>query len=334
MATIKDVAARAGVALGTASRVLTGSSQTSADSRSRVLAAAAELNYIAHGPARSLRRARTDVLGLLVSDIRNPFFSELAHAAEQEAGRLGYTVLLANANEDQAQVDEYLRIFASQRIDGLLLSPQGGLSPQLSAVRASGLPLILLNRTVEGLDAPMIGTDNAGGVASVLDWLQQRGHRDVAFVGGPSTISTGAERLAAFRSGRESHGLSMDEALIDTGDFLPGGAAKALHRILDRGVHPTVVFGANGPTTLGVARALRERLGSDWAKQIAIVSFDDLDWFEFASPPISAVRNVAATIGRLGVARLVDLIEGREAQSERVATEFIDRSAVPGATSE
>jgi LacI family transcriptional regulator len=326
MATIKDVAAKAGVALGTASRVLTGSTQTSADSRARVLAAAAELNYIANGPARSLRRARTQVLGLLVSDIRNPFFSELAHAAEQEAGRLGYTVILANANEDQAQVDEYLRIFAAQRIDGLLLSPQGGLSPQLTALRDSGLPLVLANRTVEGLDAPMIGTDNGGGVASVLDWLQARGHRDVAFVGGPSTISTGAERLAAFRAGREAHGLNTDDAFIDTGDFLPSGAAEAMHRILDRGVHPTAVFGANGPTTLGVVRALRERLGRDWADEIAVVSFDDLDWFEFASPPISAVRNDGAAVGRLGVSALVDLIEGRGAESRRIPTEFLDRS--------
>jgi LacI family transcriptional regulator len=326
VATIKDVAARAGVALGTASRVLTGSSQTSADSRSRVLAAAAELNYIAHGPARSLRRAKTDVLGLLVSDIRNPFFSELAHAAEQEAGRLGYTVLLANANEDQAQVDAYLRIFAAQRIDGLLLSPQGGLSPQLAALRASGLPLVLMNRTVDGLDAPMYGTDNAGGVRSVLAWLQRHGHHDVAFVGGPSTISTGAERLAAYRAGRAAHGISTDDALIDSGDFLVDGAAEAMLRILDRGLHPTAVFGANGPTTFGVVRALRERLGAEAAARITIVSFDDLDWFEFASPAISAVRNDAATIGRLGVAGLVDLIEGREAASQRVSTEFIDRS--------
>jgi LacI family transcriptional regulator len=327
MATIKDVAARAGVALGTASRVLSGSSQTSADSRARVLAAATELNYIANGPARSLRRAKTQVLGLLVSDIRNPFFSELAHAAEQEAGRLGYTVLLANANEDQRQVDEYLRIFASQRIDGLLLSPQGGLSPQLIALRESGLPLVLANRTVKGLDAPMIGTDNGGGVASVLDWLQAHGHRDVAFVGGPSTISTGAERLAAFRAGREAHGINPDEAFVDTGDFLPNGAAAAMNRILDRGVRPTAVFGANGPTTLGVVRALRDRLGRDWAKQITVVSFDDLEWFEFASPPISAVRNDGSAVGRLGVDALVKLIEGERAESRRIATQFVDRSA-------
>jgi LacI family transcriptional regulator len=326
MATIKDVAVRAGVSLGTASRVLSGSSQTSPDSRARVLAAAAELDYITNGPARALRRARTDVLGLLVSDIRNPFFSELGHAAEQEARRLGYTVLLGNANEDEAQADDYLRIFASQRIDGLLLSPQGPVSPQLTSFLASGLPVVLLNRSVEGLDAPLFATDNAEGVGLVLDWLQARGHRDVAFVGGPASISTGAERRAAYLAGRESHGLSTDDALIDAGDFLPDSAATAMTRILDRGVRPTAMFGANGPTTLGAMRGMRQRLGIAEASRIEVVSFDDLDWFEFATPPISAVRNDGAAIGRLGVAGLVDLIAGRDVVSRRVATSFVDRS--------
>ena len=328
MATIKDVAERAGVALGTASRVLSGSTQTSPDSRARVLAAAAELNYIANGPARALRRARTDVLGLLVSDIRNPFFSELAHAAETEAMRRGYTVILANANEDEAQADEYLRIFAGQRIDGLLLSPQGPLSPRLTSLLASGMPVVLLNRRVAGLDAPLFSTDNAQGVGLVLDWLQAGGHRDVAFVGGPTAMSTGAERLAAYLAGRESHGISTDDALIDSGDFLAGGAAAAIARILDRGVRPTAVFGANGPTTLGVVRGLRERLGVKAASRIEVVSFDNLDWFEFATPPISAVRNDAATIGRLGVAGLIGLIEGRDVASERIETTFVDRRNV------
>lgn len=326
MATIKDVAARAGVALGTASRVLSGSSQTSADSRARVLAAAAELGYIANGPARSLRRARTDVLGLLVSDIRNPFFSELAHAAEQEARRHGYTVLLANANEDADQADAYLRTFAGQRIDGLLFSPQSSVSPQLAATLASGLPLVFLNRRIEGVDAPLYGTDNAQGVEQVLAWLQRRGHRDVAFIGGPDTISTGAERRAAYLAGREAHGISTDERLIEAGDFLAGGAAEAMGRLLDRGAPFTAVFGANGPTTLGAVRALRERLGAERAARIEIVSFDDLDWFAFASPPISAVHNGASEIGRLSVRGLVDLIAGRAAPGRRIPTTFADRS--------
>lgn len=326
MATIKDVAARAGVALGTASRVLSGSSQTSADSRARVLAAAAELGYVAHGPARSLRRARTDVLGLLVSDIRNPFFSELAHAAEQEARRHGFTVLLANANEDAEQADAYLRTFAGQRVDGLLFSPQDNISPQLAATLASGMPLVFLNRTVEGVDAPLYGTDNAQGVQQVLSWLERRGHRDVAFIGGPETISTGAERRAAYVAGRTAHGISTDDRLLDAGDFLAGGAAEAMSRVIDRGVPFTAVFGANGQTTLGAVRALRERLGVERAARIEVVSFDDLDWFEFASPPISAVRNDASAIGRLGVRGLIDLLAGREAVGQRIATTFIDRA--------
>lgn len=326
MSTIKDVAAEAGVSLGTASRVLSGSSQTSAESRSKVLAAAAALKYIANGPARSLRRSRTDVLGLLISDIRNEFFAKLAHAAEQEARRLGFTVLLANADEDQHQVDEYLRIFSSQRVDGLLLAPQGELTAQLTGIAATGLPLVLMNRDLDGLDAPMIGTDNAGGVALVLSWLQRRGHRDVAFVGGPPSISTGSERGRAYLQGRESHGINTDDDLIDAGDFREEGAAQAMLRILDRGAVPTAVFGANGRTTQGAYRALRERLGAVTASRIEFVSFDDLEWFEFVHPPISAVRNRADEIGRLGVAALVDLIEGREANPARVPTTFVDRS--------
>lgn len=326
MATIKDVATRAGVSLATASRVLSGSPRTSAESRTRVLAAASELNYIAHGPARSLRRSRTEVLGLLVSDIRNEFFATLAHAAEREARLRGFTVLLANGDEDQHHTDEYLQLFVSQRVDGLLLSPQGELTPQLASVAASGLPLVLMNRYLEGLKAPMIGTDNAGGVAQALQWLQQRGHHDVAFIGGPMSISTGAERMEAYLAGRQSHGISTSEALIATGDFREEGASQAMHRILDRGVTPTAVFGANGLSTQGAYRALRSRLGVTAASQIDVVSFDDLEWFTFAHPPISAVRNDAAQIGRLGVQALVNLLEGRPAESTRVATSFIDRS--------
>ncbi|SFN51694.1 LacI family DNA-binding transcriptional regulator [Mycetocola miduiensis] len=326
MPTIKDVARRAGVSLGTASRVLSGGGNTSPKARSQVQAAAAELNYIANGPARSLRSTRTNVLGLLVSDIRNPFFSEIAHAAEREAMRLGYTVLLANANEDETQADEYLRIFASQRIDGLLLAPQGPASPQLESMLKSGLPVVLLNRLVEGLDAPSFATDNSQGVGLVLDWLQTRGHRDVAFVGGPNSISTGAERMAAYRAGRESHGINTDDAFIDAGDFLADGAERAMMRILERGKRPTAVFGANGPTTLGALRALRWVLGASEASRVEVVSFDDLEWFEFVSPAISAVRHDAAAIGTAGVTGLLELIAGQPVASQRISTTFIDRS--------
>ncbi|MFI8525572.1 LacI family DNA-binding transcriptional regulator [Promicromonospora sukumoe] len=336
MATIKDVAALAGVSLGTASRVLSGSSQTSPDSRARVTAAAKELNYIANGPARSLRRSRTDVLGLLVSDIRNPFFSELAHAAEREAQRRGYTVLLANADEDADQEAAYLRTFASQRIDGLLIAPQGSDVTPLRALRDGGLPLVFVDRSVEGLDVPTIGTDNEDGVRRALTWLHGRGHREVAFVGGPPEVSTGRERRAAFLRFRDELGLSADPRLVAHGDFRAESGVEAMRAVLASGARPTAVLSADGLMTLGVARALREAgpVGADAAEPldaVEIVSFDDLDWFSLVSPPISAVRNDATAIGRLGVTALVDVIEGRPGASHRVATSFVDRSEEHGA---
>lgn len=326
MATIKDVAALAGVGLGTASRVLSGSAQTSPSSRERVLAAAAELGYVAHGPARSLRRAKTDALGLLVSDIRNPFFSELAHAAEQEARAHGYVVLLANANEDVQQADDVLRTFASQRIDGLMLSPQGAVTPQLTALLERDVPIVLLNRRIDGLDLPFYGTDNEQGVRLVLEHLQRRGHHDVAYVGGTPTMSTGAERARTYLGGRAAHGLTTDDAFVEAGDFQTEGAAAAMLRILDRGVRPTAVFGANGATTVGVLRALRERLGVAAASAIEVVSFDDFDWFAYASPAITAVRNDASAIGRAAVRGVLALVRGEEAPSLRVTTSLVDRS--------
>lgn len=335
MATIKDVAALAGVSLGTASRVLSGSSQTSPDSRARVTAAAEQLNYIANGPARSLRRSRTDVLGLLVSDIRNPFFSELAHAAEREAQRRGYTVLLANADEDAAQEAAYLRTFASQRIDGLLIAPQGSDLTQLRSMRDSGLPLVFVDRSVDGLDVPTISTDNADGVRRALTWLHGRGHREVAFVGGPPEISTGSERRLAFLRIRDELGLSADPRLVAHGDFRAESGVEAMRAVLASGARPTAVLSADGLMTLGVGKALREESARSLG-EVEIVSFDDLDWFSLVSPPISAVRNDATAIGRLGVGALVDVIEGRPAVSHRLATSFVDRStgARTGAGSE
>ncbi|MFI9489884.1 LacI family DNA-binding transcriptional regulator [Promicromonospora sp. NPDC052451] len=325
MATIKDVAALAGVSLGTASRVLSGSSQTSPDSRARVTAAAKQLNYIANGPARSLRRSRTDVLGLLVSDIRNPFFSELAHAAEREAQRRGYTVLLANADEDAEQEAAYLRTFASQRIDGLLIAPQGSDVTRLRSLRDSGLPLVFVDRSVEGLEVPTVATDNEDGVRRALTWLHERGHREVAFVGGPPEISTGRERRAAFLRVRDELGLSADPRLIAHGDFRAESGVEAMRAVLSSNARPTAVLSADGLMTLGVARALREDAASGLGA-VEIVSFDDLDWFSLVSPPISAVRNDATAIGRLGVEALVDVIEGRPGASHQVATSFVDRS--------
>ncbi|WP_075295615.1 MULTISPECIES: LacI family DNA-binding transcriptional regulator [unclassified Pseudonocardia] len=306
MATIRDVAARAGVSLGTVSRVLAGSTATSAASRERVAEAVAELGYVPNARAGSLRRARTDTVGILVSDVRNPFFAELAHAAEQEALRRGSVVMLANADEDAEQELTYLRAFGEQRVDGILLAPQSSDADRYLRA-AADRPLVMVDRTVRGAGIPHVAADNAGGVGQALEALAARGHERIGYVGGPATLSTGAERRSAFLTGRAERGLATDPRLIEEGDFRPDSGGRALARMLDAGASPTAVIAADGLMAMGVLAELRVRGLRD---RIELLSFDDLPWFAEVEPPVSAIANDATEMGRLSMALLLDAIAG------------------------
>jgi LacI family transcriptional regulator len=291
------------------------------------MAAARELGYVAHGPARALRRAKTDVIGLVVSDIRNPFFSDLAHAAEIEANRLGYTILLANADEDAARESMYLRTFASQRIDGLLIVPQTQDAAAYGALVQAGFPLVFADRSVPGLSVPTISSDNRGGVRQATAWLQSRGRRTVAYVGGPGRVSTAAERLEAFLEERAERGFADAASLVAEGDFRMESGEDAARRILALGPRPDAFLVADGLMTLGVVRELR-RAGIAPA-DIDVVSFDDAPWFDVVDTPVSAVLNDAAEIGRRGLQALSALLAGEPAPSSTVPTRFIERTARP-----
>lgn len=322
MTTIRDVAARAGVSLGTASRVLSGDPATSERSRERVMAAAAELGYLRNARAGSLRRAKTDVVGILISDVRNPFFAELAHAAEQEALRRGYVVMLANADEQAPQEQLYLRAFLSQRVDGVLMAPQSTDRAHLDRIVGSGLPVVFVDRVLPGLDVPSVTSDNAGGMRSALEYLVTRGHRRIGYVGGPAQVSTAAVRLEAFLALRAELGLPDDDALVQAGDFRAGSGAVAVDRMLARGAAPTAVLAADGLMALGALAALRRHGVRD---RIELMSVDDLAWFEELTPPVSAIANDPSAMGREGMAALLDAIGGGRPGSITVPTRLVDR---------
>jgi LacI family transcriptional regulator len=322
MTTIRDVAALAGVSLGTVSRVLAGSPATSAESRQRVAAAVAELGYLPNARASSLRRAKTDVVGILISDVRNPFFAELAHAAEQEALRRGYVVMLANADEDSAQEQLYLRTFSAQRVDGVLMAPQSKDRVHLDRLIGSGLPVVFVDRVLPGLDVPSVTSDNVGGMRSALEYLVARGHRRIGYVGGPAPVSTAIDRLDAFVHLRAELALPDDDGLVQEGDFRTDSGAAAVDRMLASGSAPTAVLAADGLMALGALAALRRHGVRD---EIELMSFDDLAWFEELTPPVSAIANDATAMGRDGMAALLDAVEGGRPRSVTVPTRLVDR---------
>jgi len=322
--TIRDVAARAGVSLGTASRVLSGNPATSPDARTRVTEAATALGYRPNAQARSLRSTRTHVLGLLVSDVRNPFFADIAHAAEQAALDADYVSLLGNANENVEQQDRYIETFLTQRVDGVVLAPQGP-SATLEMLLTSRMPVVFVDRKVDGFDVASVTTDSRHGVDEAVAHLVAAGHRRIGYIGGPQSISTGRDRHDAFIAALRRHDVAVDQELITFGDFRLASGTEAAERLLALSERPTALLAADNLMAEGALTTIRGqglRVGAD----VEVIAFDDIEWFEHMDPPISVIAQDAGAVGRCAVELLLRVIAGDEPESVVLPTKFIDRS--------
>jgi len=230
MASIKDVAAEAGVSVATVSRVLNDHPSVSADARTRVLAAVEALGYRPNAVARSLRTDQTHTLGLVISDVMNPYFTELARSVEEEARALGYSVIIGNADERPDLQDHHVRNLLDRRIDGLLVSPTDGGSPlMLDAVRA-GTPMVFVDRWMPGVAVPVVRSDGRAAVRDLVAHLHGLGHRRLAIIAGPAATTTGQERVAAFREALQAYGLDLPDAYTGQATSRPragGGSPRA-----------------------------------------------------------------------------------------------------------
>jgi len=264
--TLQDVAKLAGVSVATASRVLSGHPSTSVDARTRVAEAATELGFRPNAQARALRKTRTESIGVVVSDIRNPFFAEIAHTAEQTAGEAGLAIMLCNANESTQQQDRYIDLLIAHRADGIVIAPQGDGSGALREIVRLGIPTVFVDRTIDGFDVPSITSDSLGGIAQAVEHLVGLGHHRIGCIAGPQSTSTGRERLVAFSDAVERHGADRDMALVydppvtvvahdpaRTGEL----AVELLTRMLDGEMPQSVVLdaqlvvrGSTGPAPL------------------------------------------------------------------------------------
>jgi len=324
--TIKDVAAVAGVSTATASRVLSGNPSTSPQSREKVLTAARELDFRPDARARSLRSTRTNVLGLLVPDVRNPFFADLAHAVEQAALASGYSVLLGNADESEARQDRFLETLIDQRVDGVILAPQGDAQGSVTALTRRGIPAIFVDRTVEGLDLPSVTTDGRPGMLQAVAHLAERGHQRIGYIAGPQSISTGRERYGDFTEGMESAGMSLEPELTVFGDFQRESGSAAAASLLGLKEPPTAIIAADSPMAAGAVACLHAadiRIGRD----VALVAFDDIDWFSLLNPPLSVIDHSVSAMGETALRLLLEVIDGGNPESVRLPSELVIRDS-------
>lgn len=324
MASIKDVAHHAGVSVATVSRVLNDHPSVRADTRDRVLTAVAELGYRPNAVARSLRTDQTRTLGLVISDVLNPFFTELARSVEDEARALGYSVIIGNADERPDLQDHHVRTLMDRRIDGLLVSPTDGGSPLMLDAARSGTPMVFVDRWIGGVDVPVVRTDGRGAVRDLVAHLHALGHRRLAIISGPAATTTGRERVQAFRSALAEFGLALPADHIGQGDFQADSGRRVTARFLDLPEPPDVIFATDNLMVLGALDEIRAR-GLRVPDDVALAAFDDVPWFVHTDPPITAIAQPTGELGRAAVRALTDLVEGRTAESVILSARLVTR---------
>ncbi|BAU87101.1 lacI family transcriptional regulator [Streptomyces laurentii] len=324
MASIKDVAAAAGVSVATVSRVLNDHPSVSDDARTRVQAAVETLGYRPNAVARSLRTHETRTLGLVISDVVNPYFAHLARSVEEEARELGYSVIIGNADERPDLQDHHVRTLLDRRIDGLLVSPTDGGSPLMLNAATNGTPMVFVDRWIAGVDVPVVRADGRAAVHDLVAHLHALGHRRLAIIAGPAATTTGSERVESFRAAMSEYGLPLPDAYIGQGDFQAESGRRATERFLDLAEPPEVVFAADNLMALGALDAIRAR-GLRIPDDIALAAFDDIPWFVHTDPAITVISQPTAELGRAAVRALVDRVEGRAAASVTLPARLVVR---------
>lgn len=305
MATIKHVAARAGVSFTTVSHVVNGTRPVSDQVRSKVEAAIAELGYVPSGVARSLRVRATGTLGLLLPNASNPYFAELARGIEDHAERNGYSVILCNSDDDIDKQLRYLRVLLERRIDGLIVATVASDAAFAEALANLRVPLVLVDRSLDGVDADQLRVDHEQGAYLATRHLLELGHRRIVCIGGPASTQVAQLRAAGYQRALAEAGIEA-KAVVDCPFTSPAGHAAA-QTLLSAELRPTAIFAGNDMIALGVLRAAAER-GLQVPQQLSVVGFDDIEVSRYLHPALTTVGQCIGQLGEQVAARLLERI--------------------------
>lgn len=305
MTSIKDVAIQAGVSVATVSRVLNNNPRVKPWLRERVLRAVADLDYHPSGIARSMRSQSGRVIGLIIPDIQNPFFTALVRAVEDVAYANQYTVLLCNSDEDPYKERLYVDILFQERVAGVIIVPTGKDCCDLLVQRR--IPVVMADRKVPNVEVDSVTLDNAAGAYAATAHLIRLGHTRIGLVSAPLYASVGLERRQGYERALREHGLPVDENLIRTGDFRESGGYQAAKELLALKPRPTAIFAVNNLMTMGTIQAIHEQ-GLSIPQDISVIGFDDVPWLPLVTLPLTVVRQPVYEIGRVAAELLFQRI--------------------------
>lgn len=307
--TMKDVAARAGVGLGTVSRVLSGRGSVSPETRLLVERTAAEMNFRPSALGRGLRRQRTDTLGLMVADITNSFFGEFAEGVLEAAREQDRHVIVCATGESAASELEYIDLLLEERVDSIIAFPVGANVEAWRSAQTLGVGLVFADRTIPGLDASFVTVDNRAGMRALAGYLLDLGHRRIGYLGGPLTRTSGLHREEGFLTAHAERGLPPVDELIIRTQYTRDTADESARVLLDRADRPSAIIASNNVLGEAVLRAVRER-GVNAPDDLSFAMFDDVPWAAIVTPAVTVIAQPAKAMGRAAALLAMGTAEG------------------------
>ncbi len=329
---IKDVAARARVHASTVSRVLNEETRSMVSERvgNRIIRIAEEMGYARSPLASGLRTGKSYTIGVLIPDLTNPLFPPIVRGIERTLTAESYIAMLADSDNNRQQEEVLLKSMKSRRIDGLILATAHRKDAVVDSCIEDGIPLVLVNRTVDGRDVDSVTTDDALGIELAVEHLLEQGHSHIAYLGGPVDTSTGNDRYQAFRKMMKSGRFTSAPKLIhNCKGFHEEGGYRGMLKLLKSGEPFTAVVVANDLLALGSLDALREQ-GLECPRDISITGFNDMPFVDRLQPPLTSLRIPHNQIG-VEAARLL-LAQIREPGRSKVALKLEPQLMVRGST--
>jgi DNA-binding LacI/PurR family transcriptional regulator len=321
MATMKDVARLAGVSTATVSATLSGANFVSSELRERVLVAIEELGYAPNAMASGLKRGSTRLIGLIVPDITNPFFTEIVHDVQRGASALGFTVLLGVSDDNAMRESELIRLMRSHQAAGTIVIPCGSEEDcRKLCSHAAAMPIVALDNAPPGLDCDTVVIDNRKAAELATTHILSFGHTEVGIVSGPAHRYVSRERVLGFEATIEAHGLSPRPELASRGEFHVDIARQAGLDLLHGSKPPTAIFVANNQMLIGVMQAVAEA-GLSVPDDVSVASIDDFPWASAFMPALTTVRQPIGKMAEAALEFLTSRFSGEAAPPRRVMLE-------------
>lgn len=294
---MKDVAREAGVSVNTVSRVLAGKPDVSPETRAKVLAVVERLGYKPNRLARGLRSNRTGTIGVIVTDIANPFFGSVVKGIERAARGLDYSLILQDTDENYELEKKAVELMLAERVDGVLITPVQSGTESLKLLRKAGVPFVLLGRRFDDFPADWVVTDDVRGGSLAAEHLISLGHRRIGMISGPLRISSARARLEGFLKALSSHGITPDDGLILSDAITVEDGYRLTTELLEARRAPTAIFCYSDFVAFGAVAALRER-GLRVPGDVAVVGYDDVPLSRYLEVPLTTVRIPKEELGK------------------------------------